>query len=209
MQCGGANTTAVAAAATTFNKLCMLYNTAVLFCGDAVLGSPYPRSSHNGTARLCKIDRTQNTAALLLQHCTSTSLTICCIPSISFPLQPRTHSTSHLLSPAVVTSVSSQVPTGGSADDPHLVKHKVERLGKVISDTFTTSSEEAAADPNNLKGKSSDNKPDGTEVRYHKQCMIWPLLNHVSLSAVDSGFVCCNESVNTLCVIVSAVLPEA
>jgi hypothetical protein len=34
----------------------------------------------------------------------------------------------------------------------------------VIKDTATTSSEEAAADPNNLKGKSSDNKPDGLAV---------------------------------------------
>jgi len=36
---------------------------------------------------------------------------------------------------------------------------------QVISDTVTTSSEEAAADPDNLKGKSSDNKPDGLAVR--------------------------------------------
>jgi hypothetical protein len=33
-----------------------------------------------------------------------------------------------------------------------------------MKDTLTTSSEEAAADPTNLKGKSSDNKPDGLAV---------------------------------------------
>ena len=37
-------------------------------------------------------------------------------------------------------------------------------LLQVISDTVTTSSEAAAADPNNLKGKSSDNRPDGLAV---------------------------------------------
>jgi hypothetical protein len=42
---------------------------------------------------------------------------------------------------------------------------QVERLGKAVVDSLTTSSEEAAADPTNLKGKSSDNKPDGTDVR--------------------------------------------
>jgi hypothetical protein len=41
----------------------------------------------------------------------------------------------------------------------------VERLGTAVTDSLTSSSEEAAADPTNLKGKSSDNKPDGTEVR--------------------------------------------
>jgi hypothetical protein len=43
---------------------------------------------------------------------------------------------------------------------------QVERLGKAVKDSLTSSSEEAAADPTNLKGKSSDNKPDGTEVRW-------------------------------------------
>lgn len=46
---------------------------------------------------------------------------------------------------------------------------QVERLGKAVKDSLTTSSEEAAADPNNLKGKSSDNRPDGIEVRRERE----------------------------------------
>lgn len=53
---------------------------------------------------------------------------------------------------------------GGNALDPNLASHKAERFIKVVSDTLTTSSDQAAADPDNLKGKSSDNKPDGVEV---------------------------------------------
>ncbi|KAF8056443.1 Napepld [Scenedesmus sp. PABB004] len=54
------------------------------------------------------------------------------------------------------------VPTGGASDDPHALRHKAERLGKAAVDTATTSDADAAADPDNLRGKSSDNKPDGT-----------------------------------------------
>jgi hypothetical protein len=39
-----------------------------------------------------------------------------------------------------------------------------------MHDTLTTSSEEAAADPTNLKGKSSDNKPDGLAVSLGFPC---------------------------------------
>ncbi|WIA35535.1 hypothetical protein OEZ86_003961 [Tetradesmus obliquus] len=63
----------------------------------------------------------------------------------------------------VMMRPADQVPTGGTSRDPHMVADKVERLGKAVKDSLTTSSEEAAADPNNLKGKSSDNRPDGTE----------------------------------------------
>lgn len=58
----------------------------------------------------------------------------------------------------------SQIPPDSDPSDPQFFKDKAERAGKVVSDTLTTSSEEAAADPNNLKGKSSDNKPDGLVV---------------------------------------------
>jgi hypothetical protein len=51
-----------------------------------------------------------------------------------------------------------------------LLPLQVERLGKAAVDSLTTSSEQAAADPTNLKGKSSDNKPDGTEVRRRGGC---------------------------------------
>ncbi|WIA15332.1 hypothetical protein OEZ85_001998 [Tetradesmus obliquus] len=63
----------------------------------------------------------------------------------------------------VMMRPADQVPTGGTSRDPHMMADKVERLGKAVKDSLTTSSEEAAADPNNLKGKSSDNRPDGTE----------------------------------------------
>jgi hypothetical protein len=56
-----------------------------------------------------------------------------------------------------------------------MVLLQVERLGKAAVDSLTTSSEEAAADPTNLKGKSSDNKPDGTEVRAASQASAVPL----------------------------------
>lgn len=58
-----------------------------------------------------------------------------------------------------------QIPPPTDPSHPgEFLKSKAERLGKVVTDTLTTSSEEAAADPNNLKGKSSDNKPDGLAV---------------------------------------------
>lgn len=57
-----------------------------------------------------------------------------------------------------------QIPPDSDPSDPQFFKDKAERVGKVVSNTLTTNSEEAAADPNNLKGKSSDNKPDGLAV---------------------------------------------
>jgi hypothetical protein len=79
------------------------------------------------------------------------------------PVRGVTKSDSPTPGHKVQMRTADQIPTGGSANDPQLLQHKAERLGKVVSDTLTTSSEEAARDPDNLKGKSSDNKPDGTE----------------------------------------------
>eukprot|EP00775_Hariotina_reticulata_P002610 gene2610-2912_t len=58
--------------------------------------------------------------------------------------------------------VPSQAAAAHGASPSDIVAGKAQRLATAVADSVTSSSSEAAADPNNLKGKSSDNRPDGT-----------------------------------------------
>jgi len=54
---------------------------------------------------------------------------------------------------------------GGSLSD--IVAGKAQRLAIAVSDSMDSSTSEVAVDPaDNLKGKSSDNRPDGALVRW-------------------------------------------
>lgn len=53
---------------------------------------------------------------------------------------------------------------------PAVLAGKARRAAKAVADTATSSSEAAAADPGNLKGKSSDDQPDGVQVRGGGRC---------------------------------------
>eukprot|EP00879_Flechtneria_rotunda_P000049 GHRR01000079.1.p1 GENE.GHRR01000079.1~~GHRR01000079.1.p1 ORF type:complete len:1291 (+),score=611.78 GHRR01000079.1:263-4135(+) len=72
------------------------------------------------------------------------------------PMQSETPGHKVMMRPPEQVPADAPMPTPGD-----LLTTKAERLGKAVVDSATTSSEEAAADPNNLKGKSSDGKPDG------------------------------------------------